>query len=548
MAYFLCPETDGTIYNAFAYYRLSKEDGKKNAESDSIGNQRKLIHEYVSKHPNIVLIGEAYDDGYTGTNYDRPGFQRVMEAIKSGSVNCVIVKDLSRLGREYIETGKYLSMVFPSFGVRFIAINDDVDSGNSKSGDDLIVPIKNIMNESYCRELSKKLRQQFRIQRENGEYVGSFVSYGYLKDPNNKHKLIIDECAANVVRLIFSMKLQGYNQQAIVDHLTANGIPSPLAYKESLGMNYKSGFKTSGDGKWSVGTVRRILLNPLYIGVLIQGKRGTPNYKIKTRRNRNPTDWVIVENNHPPIIPRAVFDTVQKMMERDTRTSPQRTTLLPLSGVLFCPDCGRGLCLRSVSRGSKKFYYYVCPTHKQGKGCSSHSFEQTRLEATVLNAIKLQAQLVVELEELLRQIDPNEIAAAKLNQNDIHMQEKARELARCQDFKMKLYEAFQESLIDREEYDMMKQKYDRQIRDITATLDRLKQQRASLQNEAADGREWLDVFLDCCSKEKLTRDMVVSLIDRIYVHEDKSLEIDFNYKNEIAYYQSLVRQFEKEAS
>ena len=163
MAYFLCPETDGTIYNAFAYYRLSKEDGKKNAESDSIGNQRKLIHEYVSKHPNIVLIGEAYDDGYTGTNYDRPGFQRVMEAIKSGSVNCVIVKDLSRLGREYIETGKYLSMVFPSFGVRFIAINDDVDSGNSKSGDDLIVPIKNIMNESYCRELSKKLRQQFRI-------------------------------------------------------------------------------------------------------------------------------------------------------------------------------------------------------------------------------------------------------------------------------------------------------------------------------------------------------------------------------------------------
>ena len=166
-------------YYAIAYYRLSKYDRTSNQESDSIANQRKLVHAYLEKHPNIVLIDEADDDGYTGTNFDRPGFQKVLDAIKTGRANCVIVKDLSRLGREYISTGNLLEKYFPNAGVRFIAINDDVDSENEKSGDDLLIPIKNLMNESYCRELSKKLRNQFRIQRGNGEFLGAFASYGY---------------------------------------------------------------------------------------------------------------------------------------------------------------------------------------------------------------------------------------------------------------------------------------------------------------------------------------------------------------------------------
>jgi len=184
-------DLDSEYYYAVAYYRLSKEDTRKRErlknkdnsyESDSIANQRKLINEYVKKHPEIKLVAEAIDDGYTGTNYERPGFRDVMELIESGKVNCVIVKDLSRLGREYIETGKYLEILFPSFGVRFIAINDDVDSENTKASDDFIIPVKNIMNESYCREQSKKLRKQFRIQRNDGEFLGSFASYGYYQE------------------------------------------------------------------------------------------------------------------------------------------------------------------------------------------------------------------------------------------------------------------------------------------------------------------------------------------------------------------------------
>lgn len=218
-------------YLAIAYYRLSKIDRNKTQESDSIANQRKLIQAYLGKHPNIALVDEAYDDGYTGTNYNRPGFQKVLNAIESGRANCVIVKDLSRLGREYISTGKYIETVFPDLGVRFIAINDDVDSVKHNAGDELIIPIKNIMNESYCRELSKKLRKQFRIQRSNGEFLGAFASYGYCKSSDDKHKLVVDEFAAEVVKGIFSLFVKGYSPAAIAEYLNGELVLSPSEYK-----------------------------------------------------------------------------------------------------------------------------------------------------------------------------------------------------------------------------------------------------------------------------------------------------------------------------
>lgn len=187
---------------AIAYYRLSEKDKTKTI-SDSIENQKKLIRGYVAEHDNIELVRELYDDGYTGTNYDRPGFCAVMDAVKSGEIDCIIVKDLSRLGREYIETGKYLERTFPSLGVRFIAVNDDYDSDCPKQSDDIIIPVKNLMNETYCRDLSLKLRGQFLVQRRNGEFLGAFAGYGYCKSPEDKHKLIVDEYAAEIVRGIF---------------------------------------------------------------------------------------------------------------------------------------------------------------------------------------------------------------------------------------------------------------------------------------------------------------------------------------------------------
>ena len=542
-------------YKAMAYYRLSKDD--KNEDriadsegkiSDSILNQRKLVHAYLQNHPNITLVDEAYDDGYTGTNYNRPGFQAVLEKVQSGSINCVIVKDLSRLGREYIETGKYLEMIFPSFGVRFIAINDDIDSEHSSAGDDLIIPIKNIMNESYCRELSKKLRNQFRIQRGNGEFLGAFASYGYCKSPDDKHKLIVDEYAAEVVRGIFSLKVKGFSQNVIADYLNNEKILPPAEYKKSLGMKYKTGFQASTQSKWSVVTLNRILTNPIYIGTLVQGKRGTPNYKIKTMRTRSENDWVVVENNHQAIIDPLVFSTVQKMMERDTRRPPNTDVLLPLAGVLFCPDCGFSLQRRTVKRGKQKYYYYVCASYKNGKGCSSHSIEQKKLEETVLHAISNQIQMIVELNKLVQDIGMKSIDQVRLKRLDVMIAQKEQDMDHDKEFRMKLYEALNDDLIDRDEYEKMRMKYTKQIEDTEKAISKLQIQRADILSNNATDNSWIMQFIKFQGLTELSHEAVVTLIDRIYVYEDKHIRIEFNYRNELASYQEILQEKAKEVS
>lgn len=540
-------------YRAMAYYRLSKDDKNEDRSRDSAGeisdsilNQRKLVHAYLKNHPGITLVDEAYDDGYSGTNYDRPGFRSVLDKVQSGSINCVIVKDLSRLGREYIETGKYLEMIFPSFGVRFIAINDDVDSEHSTAGDDIIIPIKNIMNESYCRELSKKLRNQFRIQRGNGEFLGAFASYGYCKSPDDKHKLVVDEYAAEVVRGIFSMKIKGCSQNIIADFLNQEKVLPPAEYKKSLGMKYKTGFQASTQAKWSVVTINRILNNPIYIGTLVQGKRGTPNYKIKKMRVRSEDDWVVVENNHPAIIDPLMFSIVQKMMERDTRRPPKEDVLLPLAGVLFCPDCGRALQRRTVTRGEQKYCYYVCATYKDGKGCSSHSFEQNKLEKTVLHAVTGQIQMIVELNQLVHDIGLQKIDQIRLGRVDLMIARKEQDLDRDKEFRMKLYEALNDNLIDRDEYNKMRMKYTRQIEDTERAISKLKLQRTEISSSHSTDNSWIMQFIKFQGITELSREAVVTMIDRIYVYEDKRIRIEFNYRNEIAAYQEILEEKAKE--
>ena len=533
---------DSEQYDAIAYYRLSKDDGAEH-ESDSIANQRKLISAFLRKNPNIHLVDEAQDDGYTGTNFDRPGFRDVLNAIRSKRVNCVIVKDLSRLGREYVETGKYLEMIFPSFGVRFIAINDDVDSENSRAGDDIIIPVKNIMNEAYCRELSKKLRKQFRIQRGNGEFLGAFAGYGYCKSPNDRHKLVVDDYAAEIVRGIFSLKLQGYNNRAIADFLNNEKVLSPASYKKSCGLKYKTGFKTSFESRWSAVSVGRILANPVYTGKLIQGKRGTPNYKIKTVRMREEKDWVVAENNHDPIIDPVTFMTVQRMLERDTRTAPQNDILYPLSGMVFCADCKASMLRRTVKRGNKTFGYYVCSANKRGRGCSSHSFERGRLEQTVLRAIAKQIDVILDTDELLTAMGKNKIENARIRRLDLAIAQKSSELERYRNFRMKLYEALNDNLINRDEYEKMRSRYTGMIEETENVIRQLSAEREeSLTNTAP--RDWMTSVAKFKGLTELSREVVVTLVDKIYVYEDKRIRIDFNFRNELAYYKEILRQKE----
>lgn len=534
------------IYCAMAYYRLSKND-RAIGESDSISNQRKLIQNYAATHDDITLVGEAYDDGYTGTNYNRPGFCAVMEAIESGKANCVIVKDLSRLGREYIETGKYLEMIFPDKGVRFIAINDDVDSDHRSQGDDILIPVKNIMNESQCRELSKKLRAQFRLQRSQGEFLGAFASYGYCKCSDDRHKLVVDEYAAEIVRTIFALKMQGYSQQAIADSLNHMDILAPSEYKKQRGLRYQSGFKSAQKTQWTAMTVRKILTNSVYIGELVQGKRGTPNYKVKKMRERKPEDWVVVKHNHEPIVDELMFAVVQKMMQRDTRTSPDQKTVQVFGGLLFCPDCKRAMCRRVVARGKKKFYYYVCSTNKHGKGCSSHSIPEEKLELVVLHAIQGQIQSVAEMETLLQQISSGDLQTIKLKRLDIQITQKEQEMNRYEAFRMKLYESMTEGLVDREEYQKMRHRYSQQIKTAEQALRELEQQRKQMEEESGPDRTWIKQVMQYRNIAALNRQVVVTLIDKIYVYTGREVHIDFNFRDEMAEIYGLLDAAKKEA-
>lgn len=530
--------------HAMAYYRLSKED-KAKAISDSIENQRKLIREYVLRHENISLVREVYDDGYTGTNYNRPGFVTVMEAVEAGEIDCLIVKDLSRLGREYIETGTYLEKIFPALGIRFIAINDDYDTDNPKQSDSLMVPMKNLMNETYCRDLSNKLRRQFVVQRNTGEWVGPYVSYGYCKDPEDKHRLIIDEYAAGIVREIFQAKVEGYSQVAIANTLNAEGILAPSEYKKQSGMNYKSGFQTAAKSVWGATTVTTILKNRIYIGDLIQGKRGTPNFKIKVMRERKPEEWSVVEGNHEAIIDPLLFEAVQKMMGRDTRRSPHEEALLPLAGVIFCADCERSMIRRSVTRAKKKFYYYVCSTNKRGNGCTSHSIEQSKLENAVLNALRVQIKTVVELDILLTSIQVNSLQTARMKKIQVQIETKEKELIGYKEFKSRLMEALNDNLIDRDEFTMMRDKYRRLEEECSAAIEALYEKLSDMSVGGSSERSWVEQYVKFQDITELTREAVVAMIDKVIVYNDKRIEIAFNYRNEIAYYTELAEEANK---
>ena len=279
------------VYKAAKYIRLSYTDDKSN-ESNSVGNQRKLIEDFVSRHPEIELVSEKVDDGYSGVIFDRPAFKEMMDDIMEGKINCVIVKDLSRLGREYIETGRYMRRVFPAYGVRFIAINDNIDTLNESAGDDLTVSVKNIMNEAYARDISIKTRSSLETKRKNGDFVGAFPVYGYRKSEDNHNLLVVDEYAAQVVRSIFRMRLEGFSPYAIANELNRLGTLSPLAYKKYYGLPHaKKGYTDRKDCRWSANTVTRILQDETYTGTLVQGRKGSQHFKLKEMESRPSSAW-----------------------------------------------------------------------------------------------------------------------------------------------------------------------------------------------------------------------------------------------------------------
>ncbi len=529
-----------TTWRAGLYIRLSREDGDK-LESESISSQRAIIDHYLNGHADILVYDSYIDDGFTGTDFDRPAFRRMLKDITDQKVNCVIVKDLSRFGRNYIESGKYLETVFPLLKVRFIAINDAVDSvENPASVNSVMLPFKNIMNDEYCRDISAKVRSSLTARRFQGKFIGSSPSYGYQKDPNDHNKLIVDREAANVVRRIYRMFLAGNSILGITRHLNDAGIVNPSTYKREHGIN-KNGSK-SVSSLWIDTTVRRILSNRMYVGDMVQKRYEVVSYKIHVGKPTKQSDWIIVENTHEAIISREDFENVQALLKRDTRVSSDQK-LSVFAGFLKCADCGRAMNKKTIIQPYKRYDYYVCSTYKKfdRTACTKHTIRSDVLEKAVLTTLNQYITFAVDYDELSRQIDENTNKESEEKRLQTLIRDKQREAERARKLLLELYPDYKDGILSREQYISLKEKYEANLQNSTAEIDELKKQ---IQNiSAADVKNrFIDLFKSYRGLAKLTREAVCELIENIFVREGGEIEIHLKCRDAFASMKKFLGQ------
>ena len=519
-------------YQATEYLRLSYTENHEN-ESDSIANQKKLIEDYLKGHPDIELVSEKVDDGYSGILFDRPAFQEMMQDIMEGRVNCVIVKDLSRLGREYIETGRYLRRIFPAYGVRLIAINDNIDTAHEHAGDDLNISMKNLINDAYCHDISVKTRSALEVKRKKGDYVGACPVYGYRKSEENRNQLVVDEYAARVVRDIFRAKIDGRSAKRIADELNALGVLSPLAYKISRGLPHpKGGFADRPDAKWSATTVIRILQDEIYTGTLVQGRQGTYNHKLRNVIQKPDEEWIRVKDAHEAIIRKRDFDLVQHIMGLDTRTAPEGEKVYLFSGLLVCGCCGARMTRKTNTVGGKKYIYYHCPTGKK-HGCTHPvMLREDDLTQCVLASVQAHIKNVVSVDELLNSISEESINRELVAGCKAQIAENRAQLEQIGVFKAGLYENFVKGMLDKAEYKSLRDGYTERMEELRSAIDQLRQEMERVTDRTSERQKWAQQFREFSNMTELNRRAVVTLIQSIRIISKTEIQITFRYQME----------------
>ena len=518
------------VYRTAIYARLSKEDGDK-AESNSIQSQKSMCEEFIRNHPDLELVDTYTDDGYSGVDFNRPDFKRMEKDMREGKINALVCKDFSRISRNYIDGGRYLEKIFPQLGIRVMVINDNYDSLNKNcQSDSITIPFKNLINDSYCKDISVKIRSNLNIKRRKGDYVGSFVPFGYMKDPENRNKIMIDEEAAAVVKEIFSLYKDGMSVLNIAEHLNGTGVPSPMGYKVSTGSSYKTPFALSSNPKWSYKAVKRILTNEIYIGILIQGKRGTPNYKVHDIEVKDEEEWVRVEDSHKPIVSYDDFQTVQTMLERDTKMSSCNPEGNIFSGFLFCADCGQPMSLKTVPSGKKNYNYFVCSSHKYRKECSSHCISEKLINSTVTHVIQDQVADVLSVSEALEYI--NRLPDSPSYDYEAQITRLEEEIESIKDKKLGLYESYTDGVIDKNEYTDFRNRYTESIHEKEAAVERIKKESHDASICGNAGKVWVSLFKEHEGIDELNRRVLMALVDKIFIGNDKHINIRFRYADE----------------
>lgn len=537
----------GNIYNVAVYVRLSVEEKYYKNGTDSLLNQEEIALEYIKNKPDMRLYNVYSDNGKTGSNFERQGFQDMMYDVYNGKVNCIIVKDLSRFGREYIEMGDYLEKIFPMIGVRFIAINDHYD--NNVTSFDISVPIKNIINTLYAKDISKKVAAALRIKQQNGEFIGTYAAYGYMKSKEDKHKIVIDEETAPIVKLIFEWKAQGFSYASIGRKLYDMGIIPPCRYRYDKGILKDKRY--ADVVFWKQGTIKTILQNEVYVGNLVQGRRKSRFFDGMDEIRTDKKDWIVVKNTHEPIISQELFDTVQKEIaktrEKYFENLGKYDKISNKENIfkqkVVCGDCGTSLTkYKSANSGGKKkvYYSYVCPHHTlYPNQCDFCSISEKDLKKIVMSSIKIQMSSLADMEMMFLNIaNSKEVKKKQANLTRL-ISDSLANISYIRTSRIRIASDLAKGLICDEEYAIAKSEFDEQLRDETLKLDAIRKKRDKF-DKIISAPKWISELRKYHDTKILTREMVEVFVEKIIIYPDKRIEIIWTYNDKQAELMSLI--------
>lgn len=528
------------IYQTAGYTRLSIKDGGRPG-ADTIKTQQEFIRAYIEDRSDMRLTKMYSDNGLTGTNFERPGFEQLLSDVRAGKINCIVVKDLSRFGRNYTETGNYLQRIFPFLGVRFVAVNDNFDTETAEKNEyGFIIPLKNIMNDTYSRDISRKVSSAIATKELHGEFIGVFAPYGYKKSESDHHKLEVNETTAPVIREIFALRIQGMGYAGIARQLNNQGIPSPGAYLYCCGLTDRESYR---DVLWTTWNIKEILRNEIYLGHLVQGKRTQFQYKQPRKERYAPaSEWRITRDTHEAIIDSETFAAVQKLAEERRgkyeaslgKADNLKTPNL-FRGLIFCADCGKAMNRRhlySRSRDGRSYYYsYLCPKSLQkAKECTPKNLMERELLAVVSDTIHSHMDAVAALEVCISAVWETKTAESRKSLNR-EREEAEQELSRCTAFLDGLYPNLVSGVISRQEYASLKERYLARSSAAEARLEELKVKQRELMRYSP-ANPMFEAHRMLRGATELSEDLIHTLIARIEVHDDNRLNIKLVYQDE----------------
>lgn len=541
------------VYRAGLYARISVETERKR-EADTIGNQLQLLKDYVSEHSDLTVFDIYSDDDISGTDFIRPEFSRMMNDLRDGKIDCIIVKDLSRLGRNYLESGEYIEMVFPFFRCRFISVTDRFDTKYQQA--DISVQLKNMANEMYAKDISRKICSTMRTIQDQGKFAGSRAPYGYRLDPADKHHLIIDEETAPIVKQLFELLAEGNTVHFVATTMNANGIPSPGRLLYERGIASTEHFKNS---KWYMQTVRRILQDEIYLGWMVSGKfRST--YHSTGKKGSQPVpreEWIVTKGTHEPIVTEELFNKVQeyfvRMKEEHGQTAVYNSKSKKASifkGHLRCGECGQAMFLRNKHSHGKVTAWYYCALHENYNSsyCVKKAVKKQDVEDIALKLIRTQIKLFTDAREMIIALNKKESSKTKHRIYSDQIRNVKKQIEKYMSLKASLYEDFANGVLSQSDYISMGQEYAQKADELRIFLAELEKEAQKYSQTYAMNGSWAQIIEQYQNAETLTEEMIDAFIDEMILYNNGHVEVKFRFKDELdeVIHLAAIRQREVE--